>query len=259
MTEQTWPPADREQRAEQTFTRLFGPRDTTAPDKDPEFGQILRKLIFSDVFATGELDDRTRELITCTVLACVQALPQLKAHAAAALNVGVEPVALREAIYQLAPLMGFPRTLNAIAVLDEVFESRGVELPLPEQASVTDADRMARGAALQQEVYGTEIAEALAGLPAPYATAVPGMLTGWLFGDHMSRDGLDRATRELLILMGLTALNLSGPIPAHVRGCLEAGNQVETVLAAVVQAMPYCGFPAGLVTARAVLAHLEQA
>lgn len=258
MTEQIWPPADREQRAEDTYTRLFGPRNPDAPDADPEFGQILRKLIFSDVFATGELDDRTRELVTCTVLACLQALPQLTAHAAAALRVGVEPVVLREAIYQLAPMLGFPRTLNAIGVLNQVFTGQGIELPLPEQATVGDADRMARGAQLQQELYGTEIADALAGLPAPFDVAVPGMLTGWLFGDFATRRTLDDATRELLLLMALTALNLGGPIPAHVRGAIAAGNPVEKVLAAIVQAIPYCGFPAGLVTIRATLQVLDE-
>jgi alkylhydroperoxidase/carboxymuconolactone decarboxylase family protein YurZ len=40
------------------------------------------------VFGTGVLDDQTRELITVTVLACLQTLPQLKSHTAAALNVG---------------------------------------------------------------------------------------------------------------------------------------------------------------------------
>ena len=44
---------DREARAEETYTRLFGPRDTSAPDNDPEFGRILRTFIFGDVFTTG--------------------------------------------------------------------------------------------------------------------------------------------------------------------------------------------------------------
>ena len=57
---------DRTQRSEQTYARLFGPRDTTAPDLDPEFGAILRRLIFGEVFHTGDLDERTRELITVT-------------------------------------------------------------------------------------------------------------------------------------------------------------------------------------------------
>ena len=58
--------------------------------------------------------------------------------------------------------------------------------------------------------------------------------------------------------MALTALNLGGPIPAHVRGAIAAGNPVEKVLAAIVQAIPYCGFPAGLVTIRATLQVLDE-
>jgi alkylhydroperoxidase/carboxymuconolactone decarboxylase family protein YurZ len=101
--------SERQAHAEATYARLFGPRDSSAPDNDPELMEILRRFIFGDVFDTGVLDDRIRELITVTVLACLQALPQLKSHTAAALNVGVQPIQIREAIYQLAPFVGFPR------------------------------------------------------------------------------------------------------------------------------------------------------
>lgn len=72
----------------------------------------------------GDLDRPTRELITCTVLSVMQTLPQLKAHAAAALQVGVKPIELREAVYQCAPFIGFPKTLNAIGVINEVFREK---------------------------------------------------------------------------------------------------------------------------------------
>lgn len=95
--------SERQAHAEATYARLFGPRDPDAPDPDPELMEVLRRFIFGDVFDTGVLNDRTRELITITVLACLQALPQLRAHTAAALDVGVEPVQVREAVYQLTP------------------------------------------------------------------------------------------------------------------------------------------------------------
>src|SRR5437764_9217428 len=98
--------SERQAHAEATYERLFGPRDVAAPDNDPELMSILRRFIFGDVFDTRVLDDQSRELITVTVLACLQALPQLTSHAGAALNVGVEPVAIREAVYQLAPFIG---------------------------------------------------------------------------------------------------------------------------------------------------------
>src|SRR6476659_9093795 len=148
--------SERQVRAEGTYERLFGPRDIDAPDDDPELMRILRGFIFGDVFDTGVLDDQTRELVTVTVLACLQTLPQLASHTGAALNVGVEPIAIREAIYQLAPFIGFPRTLNAVATIKEVFQARGIPLPLPEQSTVIDAERYTKGLAVQAPLYGNE-------------------------------------------------------------------------------------------------------
>jgi 4-carboxymuconolactone decarboxylase len=133
--------SERQAHAEATYERLFGPRDKGAPDNDPELMEILRRFIFGDVFDTGVLDDQTRELITVTVLACLQTMPQLKSHTAAALNVGVQPIEIREAIYQLAPFIGFPRTLNAVATVNDVFQAQDIQLPLPVQGRVSDADR----------------------------------------------------------------------------------------------------------------------
>src|SRR5215212_9808390 len=117
--------SERQAQAEATYERLFGPRDRSAPDNDPELMEVLHRFIFGDVFGTGVLDDQTRELITVTVLACLQTLPQLKSHTSAALNVGVPPLQIREALYQLAPFIGFPRTLNAIATVNSIFEAQG--------------------------------------------------------------------------------------------------------------------------------------
>lgn len=249
---------DRTQRSEQTYARLFGPRDTSAPDPDPELGAILRRLIFGEVFDTGDLDDRLRELITVTVLATMQTLPQLKAHAGAALNVGVTPVELREAVYQCAPFIGFPRTLNAVATLNEVFRARGIELPLPDQGTTTEADRFEAGWAIQAPIYGEEIADSVAGLPEPFRGAVPRFLTAFGFGDFYTRAGLDVPTRELLILCLLVTLGQATQIQAHVLGNLRLGTSKETQIAALVHCFPYIGFPLALNAIRAVQATPDQ-
>ena len=78
---------DRTELCKRTYTALFGGEALTGQGSDPEFMDILQKFIFGEVFAVGDLDHKTRELITCTTLAVMQTLPQLKAHAGAALNV----------------------------------------------------------------------------------------------------------------------------------------------------------------------------
>ncbi len=116
--------------ARQTFARLFGAEPEPHPT-DPELYEILQNQIFGEVFATGVLTDGERELLTVTVLAAMQTLPQLAAHVRAALNVGVAPLEVREAIYQCAPYIGYPKALNAAATANEVLTAAGVGLPLP--------------------------------------------------------------------------------------------------------------------------------
>ncbi|GAV94487.1 hypothetical protein ADENT20671_1256 [Actinomyces denticolens] len=117
-------------QAQETFTRLFGAPAQPHPT-DPELYEILQNQIFGEVFSTGVLTDVEREIITVTVLGCLQTLPQLRAHAAAALNVGATPLQLREALYQCAPYIGYPRALNAVAALDEVLTEQASSCPCP--------------------------------------------------------------------------------------------------------------------------------
>jgi 4-carboxymuconolactone decarboxylase len=245
--------SERQAHAEATYERLFGPRDSSAPDNDPELMEILRRFIFGDVFDTGVLDDQTRELITVTVLACLQALPQLKSHTAAALHVGVQPIQIREAVYQLAPFVGFPRTLNAVATINEVFRDQGIELPLPAQGTVSDADRYSKGLAEQAPLYGNEIKDNLADLPEPFNEALPRFLTEFCFGDFYTRGGLSLAERELLVLCALATIgDTSAQLGPHGRACLQVGNSKTAVVAALVHCFPYIGFPRAVAAVRAV-------
>ena len=252
-SEQDYQVSERQTHAEATYERLFGPRDKSAPDNDPELMEILRRFIFGDVFDTGVLDDQTRELITVTVLACLQTLPQLKSHTAAALNVGVQPIEIREAIYQLAPFIGFPRTLNAVATINDVFRAQGIQLPLPVQGTVLDADRYPKGLAEQAPLYGNEIKDNLADLPEPFNEAMPRFLTEFCFGDFYTRGGLTLSQRELLLLCALAAIgDTSAQLGPHGRACIQVGNSKTAVVAALVHCFPHIGFPRAVAAIRVV-------
>jgi len=136
---------DRIERCKKNYTELFGGEALTGQGTDPEMMDILQKFIFGEVFRTGDLDKKTRELITCTILATMQTLPQLNAHAKAALNVGVTPIELREAIYLCAPFIGFPKTLNALNTINEVFKQQGIALPLERQRTSHTKPALRRG------------------------------------------------------------------------------------------------------------------
>ena len=238
---------DRVELSAEKYEQLFGSPPDPAAGPDPELMAILRHVIFGEVFHIGGLDDRTRELITVVVLVTNQTLPQLRSHTAAALNVGVSPVEIREAVYQCAPFLGFPKTLNGVAVINDVFAARSIELPLPAQATVAEDERFERGRAIQHPLYGDAIRGNLDGLPEDLRGVVPRLLTEFCFGDFYTRSGLDLALRELLVLCVLTALGgAEAQLQSHTAGNLKAGNAVDVQIAAMIHCIPYVGFPRAL-------------
>ena len=237
----------RAQKADVVYKELFGSERGQSPT-DPEFMEILQRNIFGEVFYTGNLSTKDRELITVVALSTLQTLPQLKAHVNAAFNVGNSPLEIREAIYQCAPYIGFPRTLNAIGVFNEVAQERGVKLPLDNTATTTDENRYEKGLNIQNQLYGNEVKKAIASLPDVYNDVVPDTLTTFCFGDFYTRNGLSIKQRELLSLVILTALGAEKQLSAHVIGAMKAGNDKETLLAAMVQAIPYIGLPYAMTT-----------
>lgn len=231
--------------ARETYTRLFGADPQPSPT-DPELMETLQNHIFGEVFSTGVLTDVERELVTVTCLASMQTLPQLRAHVRAALRVGATPEQLRETLYQCQPYIGYPKTLNAVAVLNEVLTERGVSLPLAPAATVAYEDRDEAGAAVQRPLYGDEVKEVFARLPEPFDTQVPHLLTAVAFGEVETRGVLDLAFRELVSLVAITAIGAAVQLRPHVAGAVRAGNTLQKVAAALVQAMPYVGGPYAL-------------
>ncbi len=238
---------NRKERTEQKMQELFHSHAAGEEGTDGEFMQILQGYIFGDVCYTGSLDNRMRELVTVTVLTTLSALPQIKAHVQASLNAGCTPVEIREAVYQCAPFIGFPKTLNAISAMNEVFAENGIELPLPSQKTLTgenDEERYQKGLKIQEPLYGTEIADRYTWLPGEFAQAVPRFLTELCFGDFNTRTGLDGKIRELLTVVLLATLGgAEVQLKSHVEGALKAGNSKEEVVCALVHASGYMGIP----------------
>ena len=243
---------DRIEVCKQNYRTLFGGEALTGQGTDPEMMDILQKFIFGEVFQTGELTLKQREMITCITLATMQTLPQLKAHAGAALNVGVTPEELREVMYLTAPFIGFPKMLNAVATVNEVFKERGVSLPLEKQGTVTEETRHETGKTIQDKQYPGGIVSVMEGLPGDMGKDVEQFLTDYFFGEIYSRGALDLKTRELLGYCVLTTLEAESQLHSHYHGNINAGNSPETLTAAVIQCLPYIGFSAAIKALRII-------
>jgi 4-carboxymuconolactone decarboxylase len=233
-------------RSIEKYNQLFGKGIPATHVTDPDFQDILSHFIFGEVFYQGDLDDKQRELITLVVLATNQTLPQLKAHVNAALNVGLIPIEIKEAIYQCAPYIGFPKTINAINEVNEVFKAKGIVLPIESQKTVNEQNRSQKGLATQVEIFGDVIKKMKKNAPSNQAY-IQEYLSAFCFGDFYTRGGLDLKTRELLTLCIVSALGgAESQVKAHVQGNLNVGNDKERMIDAITHCLPYMGFPRAL-------------
>lgn len=252
MAQTTTESMNRIETCKDNYRTLFGSEALTGQGTDPEMMDILQKFIFGEVFQTGKLTMKQREMITCITLATMQTLPQLKAHAGAALNVGVTPEELREVMYLTAPFIGFPKMLNAVATVNDVLKERGIPLPLEKQGTVTEETRHVTGKAIQDKLYPGGIASVMEGLPDGMGKDVERFLTDYFFGEIYSRGAIDLQTRELLGYCVLTTLEAESQLQSHYHGNINVGNAPETLTAAVIQCLPYIGFPAAIKALRII-------
>ncbi|MEV3986221.1 carboxymuconolactone decarboxylase family protein [Nonomuraea sp. NPDC049758] len=99
-------------------------------DVSPELGHQVVAWAFGDMYARPELAPRDRQLVTLGVLTALGGCePQLYVHVNAALNVGLTPTEIAEAMLHAATYCGMPRAINATLVAKRVFGERGL-LPI---------------------------------------------------------------------------------------------------------------------------------
>lgn len=212
-------------------------------ETDPEFSEIAKNFLDNDISNLGNLSKRERFLIKTVVLSVNQQPEALNELIKEALNEGIAPEELREAIYQTAPYAGITRACTAIKAANEAFKERNITLPLKSSGTVTSDTRYEKGLAAQVEIFGEGIKNMKASYP-ENQHFIPQYLAEYCFGDFYTRDGLDLKIRELLTLCMLVALgDTEGQIKGHIQGNLNTGNSKETMTAAIAQCLPFVGFP----------------
>lgn len=91
-----------------------------APTDQAHIQRFLSANCFGDYYTRGGLDVAQRELVTfCLILSLGGCEPQLMAHVNANLAVGNDRALLVGTVTELAPFIGYPRSLNALRCVTE--------------------------------------------------------------------------------------------------------------------------------------------
>ena len=210
---------------------------------DPELIEIEDHFIYDQISAdAAELDQNQQQLIAIASLVVQRSDTMLSRQVAEALDDGLTPIQIREAVYQCAPYIGFPRAEDAAAVINQVFMEREISLPLEDQGTVDEDTRFENGLDAHARIFGDSMKTAAeAGFEnMPRSSQY---LSTNCFGDYYTRNGLDLETREMLTLAILTNLGTESQLTSHIRGNANLGRSREFISDVIYQCLPYAGYP----------------
>ncbi|MFC7216987.1 carboxymuconolactone decarboxylase family protein [Streptomyces polyrhachis] len=122
---------DRFERGMRVLTEIDGESGRKVIDSladiSPELGHQIVAWAFGDIYRRPGLAPRDRQLVTLGMLTALGGCePQLDVHINAALNVGLTPHEITEALLHSAVYCGMPKALNATFVAKKVFAERNL-------------------------------------------------------------------------------------------------------------------------------------
>ena len=87
----------------------------------PEVARLAVEFGYGDLFSRPALDLKAREIAAISALGALgNAAPQLRAHVASALGIGVARAEIVEVLMQLAFSAGFPAAINALTACHDL-------------------------------------------------------------------------------------------------------------------------------------------
>lgn len=249
---------DREPLAQAKMTELLGASYVPALSAtDPDFAAMRDRLIYGDILQQVKLDPKICVLISLAAATAAAAPTYVREQALAALRLNVEPQIIKEAVYQTAPYVGFPKAEAALNEINALFEERGIKLAAESLATVSEADRFDKGRDLQVGAYGERILKMHREAQPEESYLSVYLLSSFCFSDIYTRNGLDMKTRELLTFSAIAVIGgAEGQLTGHTIANFNEGNSKQDLMDTIALCLPYMGFPRSL-NALAVIKKVE--
>lgn len=216
---------------------------STAKQTDPEFIEVFDNFAFDEVMQYGNLDRKTRIMVTMASAIAQHTVHEYKMMLRAALANDITPVEIKEILYHAVPYVGIAKVIDFINVANDFLTENGISLPLESQSTTSPETRYEKGLALQKGIFGERIDKMQVNAP-ENQKHIQRYLSANCFGDYQTRTGLTVQQRELLTFSMLISLGgCESQVKGHIGGNVAVGNDKSILLAVVTQLLPYNGYP----------------
>ena len=231
-------------QAKENLQKLFG--TSALPKEDLEFFTNYANFAFDEVWQKSNLKENERLLLILASLVALSAKEEFEIMLKATLKSKINPIAIKEIIYQATPYVGIAKVADALVITNKIFKQQGVKLPLESQSTTNQQNRREKGFEIQKNIFGTAIEKSYDSTPA-HKKHINEFLSANCFGDYYTRKGLDLAFRELITFVYLISMGGVEPqVKAHIQGNLNMGNDKTKLIAVVTALVPYIGYPKSL-------------
>ncbi|MDE5966239.1 MAG: carboxymuconolactone decarboxylase family protein, partial [Lachnospiraceae bacterium] len=154
--------------------------------------------------------------------------------------------------YLARAYLGRGRVLPLLNNPSEVFEEKGIALPLPSQATTTMENRREAGTQAQVDIFGEGMRDFWKSGPEE-SRHINLWLADNCFGDYYTRTGLDYKQREMITFCFLSAQGGCEPqLISHAAANMRIGNDKAFLIKIISQCLPYIGYPRSLNALRCV-------
>ncbi|WP_265456989.1 carboxymuconolactone decarboxylase family protein [Enterococcus sp. HY326] len=213
---------------------------------DPEFIERFDNFAFDEVIEEVDLADKTRFMAILATLLGSQSIDEFKAMVPAAMNFGVTPVEIKEIVYQSVAYLGIGRVFPFLKATNEIFEDKGLSLPLKGQATTTTENRLEKGGEALVNIVGPQM-ENFATSGPKESRHINKWLTENCFGNYYTRNGLTYQEREMITFCFLLAQGGCEPqLTSHSATNMRIGNDKEFLIQIISQVLPFIGYPRSL-------------
>ena len=246
---------ERRTRGLETLQSLTGSPDPALSargleDANGALASFVIDHFFGDVWSRPGLNKRDRSLIAIASLTSQYLLdPPLRTNIKGGINHGLTPTEVREIIIHLCGYVGFPKTIDAMTIANQVFVEMGLasaDDKLEPAKRIDLEERRRLGSAALSRVTGgafpSDPQQALAAVQSQLGD-LGAYAVEFLFAEVWTREELSRRDRSLIVVTALASLGRKDELDIHVPGAVQHGVSKEELEELMIMISAYAGFP----------------
>ena len=235
-----------DKKQQEKIKEMFAGSDCSLFETDPEFTKLFLNFSQGEVPEKSRLTEKERMLCILSVLLGCQGKGEFRHMLHGALNTGLDPIAVKEILYQGTAYLEIGRTYDFLEIANQVIKEHNITLPLEPQGTTDEDSRFDKGLEKQVSLFGEGMAKRQTEGP-----ALRKNINRWLAdnccGDYYTRGGLDDQEREMITFCFILAQGgCENQLRGHTAGNFGVGNDKEKLYSVVEQCMPYIGYPRSL-------------